>query len=407
MKNFLIFILLLLLCRFTYAQDDIGDEKKIEVEDLKKTIEERKIVAIKKIGGDLIFSGEVRVEFQKDNEKKSGIRQRGEGSTTNRPANAFDVEVNLMFDYCKERTWAGIKIELDNDMGIFCGSGDHLNLEKAYLGGRMIDGDTFTFDGELGRKLFSDAFESKIEFNSRFDGLLLKFNKAFESIGAFYVNIGAFLVNDYYNHFGEVAELALLDVGNTGFFIKYSFINWKKHYSDFVTNERFNYANSQIILGYQGTTFNKSVKVYLAGLINHLANHLTLADKKYNHRYNLATYIGLSYGRILKKGDWALNTNLEYVMPQAVPGFDSSGIGRGNAESVGLYTENFDGTGALTTSSTAVGNTNFKGFIFEFLYAITDNLTIFQIFKISNNQTKKVGPYMTYKRYEMEFIYAF
>ena len=77
-------------------------------------------------------------------------------------------------------------------------------------------------------------------------------------------------------------------------------------------------------------------------------------------------------------------------MPQAIPDFDSDGIGRGNAEKVGLYTTSVDGTGALTTSNNAVGNENFKGFSFELLYSITDNLTILQSFRISNNQTKNV-----------------
>ena len=35
-------------------------------------------------------------------------------------------------------------------------------LEKAYFGGRIIDGETFNFDGELGRRNLGDVFESKI-----------------------------------------------------------------------------------------------------------------------------------------------------------------------------------------------------------------------------------------------------
>jgi hypothetical protein len=408
MKKTFLLLLSILFCQYSYAQTPAeAGRNELDMEAFKKWIRDKRMVTIKEVGGDLSISGEARVEFQKDNEIKNGIAQRGSGSATTRPDNAFDVEVNLMFDYHQERTWAAIRIEYDNDMGVFSGSNDHLSLEKAYFGGRIVDGDTFSFDAELGRRLFSDVFESKIEFDTTYDGVVFKFNKAFEAIGVFYLNIGSFLVNDFFNHYGEVAELGFLKIGDTGFFLKYSFVNWKKNYSDPETDRRFDFGNSQIIFGYEGTTFNNFTKIYISGLINHLANNLTLADKKYPRKYNLGSYVGFSFGRILKGGDWAVNMNFQYVMPQAVADFDCSGIGRGNAQRVGLYTTHLDGTGEPTTSKTAVGNENFKGFNFELLYAITDNLTVYQNFKISNNQTFKVGPNMSFKRYEMEFIYAF
>jgi len=410
MKRYLVLLLTFLFYQFSYAQDHFdGKQEDPDMDALRKWIREKRMVSIKEIGGDLSLSGEVRTEFKGYNEKKDGIRQRGEGSATTHPDYAFDVEVNLMLDYHTERAWTAIKLEFDNDMGVESGTTDHIALEKAYFGGRMIDGDTFVFDGELGRRNLSDIFDSKIEFSSIFDGALLKFNKAFESIGNFYVNLGAFIIDDYFHHFGEVAELGMLRIANTGFFIKYSFINWKKHYSDFATNKRFNFANSQFQMGFQGNLakWDKFLKVYLAGLINHFADDLVLSDKAYSHKYNLAWYVGVSYGRILKANDWAIDVNFQYVMPQAVPDFDSDGIGRGNATGVGLYTMNIDGSGPLTSRDTAVGSANFKGFSFDLLYAITDNLTLFQNFEVSNNQTKDVGPSMSYKKYEMEFIYAF
>lgn len=408
MKKLLFLLILLLYSQISYAASAAeAGQNELDMEAFKKWIKDKRMVTIKEIGGDLALSGEVRVEYQKDNEKKNGIRQRGQGSTTTKPDNAFDVEVNLMFDYHQERTWASVRLEFDNDMGVFSGTTDHLSLERAYFGGRIIDSDTFSFDAELGRRLFSDIFESKIEFDTTYDGAVLKFNKAYESIGAFYINLGVFLVNDFFNHYGEVSELGCLRIADTGFFVKYSFINWKRHIHNFVQNERFNFGISQVIFGYQGTTFERYTKLYIAGLINHYANHLTLVDKKYPHRYNLGGYVGVSYGRILQRGDWAVNVSFQYVMPQAIPDYDSSGVGRGNAEKVGLYTLNVDGTGPPTTSKNAVGNENFKGLSFDLLYAITDNLTVFQNFKMSNNQTKEVGPWLSFKRYEMEFIYAF
>jgi len=148
--------------------------------------------------------------------------------------------------------------------------------------------------------------------------------------------------------------------------------------------------------------------------MNHFAKDLTFAnpisgqeDVNLHKKYNLAWYIGISVGRILQAKDWAIDVNFQYVMPQAVSDFDASGITTGNAQNVGLYTTSVTGTGNRTTRSNAVGEANYKGFSFDLLYAITNNLTLFQNFQISNNQTKSFGPSMSFKKYEMEFIYAF
>lgn len=412
---FLLSFLLLVFSNLLYADDNFeGKQEDSDMDALRKWIREKRMISIKELGGDLSLSGEVRVEYQGINEKKNGERQRGSGSPSNKPENAFDVEVNVMLDYQSDKTWSSIKLEFDNDMGLESGTTHKIALEKAYFGGRLVDGDTFNFDGEMGRRNLSDVFDSKIEFSSIFDGGLLKFNKAFESIGSYYFNLGAFIVNDLYNHFGQVAEMGFLNIANTGFYTKYSFINWKKHYSDDLQNKIFSFGNSQIILGYQGTTSvsKKFYKIYLAGLMNHLAKDLILYDPFKNknvnfYKRNLAAYVGFSYGRILKADDWALDINFQYVMPQAVSDYDSNGIKRGNAQGVGLYTINVNGTGGATNSDNAVGNANFKGMSIELLYAITGNLTLYQNFLLSNNQTKAFGEKLNYWKYEMEFIYAF
>lgn len=410
MKRFIFFLLSLFFIQAIYGQDPFeGKQEDPDMDALRQWIREKRMISIKELGGDLSLSGEVRVEFQGFNEKKNDVRQRGKNSATTNPEYAFDVEVNLIMDYHTDRTWAVIKLEFDNDMGLDSGTTSKLDLEKAYLGGRIIDGDTLTIDGELGRRNLGDVFDSKIEFSSLYDGFLFRFNKAFESIGNYYFNLGAFLIDDFRKKFGEVAEMGLLDVANTGFYIKYSFINWKTNFSASSENRRFNFANSQLMLGYQGifTKWKKYTKFYLAGLMNHLAKDLSFSDAHLNKRYNLAWYIGISVGRIIRANDWAIDVNFQYVMPQAVADFDNAGIAKGNAANVGLYTNNVIGTGGPITRAAAVGEGNYKGFSFDLLYAITNNLTLLQSFEISNNQTKAFGPNMSYKKYEMEFIYAF
>jgi hypothetical protein len=84
----------------------------------------------------------------------------------------------------------------------------------------LIAGDTFTWDAEIGRRYLGNVYDSKIEFGSIFDGALVRFGKAFDNIGDFYVNAAAFLVNDKWNQYGEVIEIGALRVANLGLNLK-------------------------------------------------------------------------------------------------------------------------------------------------------------------------------------------
>lgn len=398
---------LLVVSGFSDIKAAVGRIEDPDPDALKNWLKDKRIVTVKEIGGDLVFSGEVRTEMQATHEEHDGIKFRGRHSITHRPTVAYDVEFNLMLDYRSERSWASVKIEFDNDMGTVSGSVNHLALERAYLGGRLIPGETFIFDAELGRRNFNSVFDSKIEFASIFDGLLFKFNKSFEKIGNFYVNGGPFIVNDRKNHYGAVAELGMLKIGNTGCYIKYSIIDWRKHSNRPLVNWAFKFIDSQFSLGYQGEIpkwNNKFLKIYSAYLVNIAAegNPLTKGKKE-----NIGAYAGFSLGQLRKKGDWALDANYQVVQAQAVPDYDSAGIKRGNAEDVGFYSLGRFGSGERTTLLTAVGGGNFRGFAIELLYGLTNNLTLFQNFQMSRTLNTDIGPLIRFYQYEMEFIYAF
>ncbi len=380
-----------------------------DMEALRRWIRDKRFVTLKEIGGDLSISGEVRTEFQDTNEVKNGIRQRGEGGALARAQYAWDIEVNVMIDYRTDRTWAAIKLEFDNDMGQRSGTVNKIRLEKAYLGGRIVPGDTFTFDGEIGRRYLSNVFDSKVEFGSIFDGVLFRFNKAWAAIGDYYFNAGALLVDDKTSHYAYVAEMGGLRIANVGLNMKYSIIDWYKPSANEVNKLRYKYLVSQLLTSYQfypEWIGKKLIKFYGAGLCNHLASGV---PQTHGRRQNFAWYAGVSMGLVKKQHDWAIDANYQWVQAQAIPEFDSSGIGRGNAAGVGFYTNALDGNpnSGITTSATAVGGCNFKGFEVEALYAFTDNLTVLQNFRYSNTLNKSIGPNLRYKQYELEFIYAF
>ena len=385
-----------------------GKQEDPDMDALRKWIRQKRLVTVKEIGGDLSLSGEVRAEMQAIREIRNGVKQRGPNSESGKPDYSFDIEANILLDYRAERTWASIKIEFDNDMGQVSGTTNRIALERAYFGGRMINGNTVTFDGEIGRRYLGNIFDSKIEFSSLFDGLLLKFSKASDAMGDFYINSGVFIINDEERQFGFIAEMGMLNIGNTGLYTKYSIVDWKEHkYPEGVQWNRYNYIVSQLILGYQFTVspVSRLVKFYAAALYNHAAKKILLSDyKKANQGY----YAGVSVGQVRKRGDWAFDFNYQYVMPQAIPDFDVGGIKRGNAMGVGFFTQNLNGTGAeITRRQDAVGSCNYHGFSFEFLYALSNNLTWQNSFQWSRNQTRRVGPHFKYRMYEMEFIYAF
>lgn len=396
------------------AQGDVQFEEKRDpeaddMEALRRWIRDKRFITMKEIGGDLSLSGEVRAEFQDANEKRDGIRQRGKGGAFNRPEYAWDVEVNVMLDYRSERTWAAIKLEYDNDMGQSSGTVNSIRLEKGYLGGRLVAGDTFTMDAEIGRRYLFNVFDSKIEFASLYDGALLRFSKTWDSIGDFYCNLGGILINDKTNHYAYITEIGGLRIANVGLNIKYSCVDWYKPAANTLTDLRYRFIVSQLLLSYQfypEWLGKRLFKLYSAGLCNLLAKGVSQTHGK---KQNWAWYVGCSLGVVKKKYDWAIDVNYQWAQAQTVPDFDVSGIGRGNAARVGFYTNNINGNpnSGATTAASAVGGCNYKGFEIEALYAFTDNLTVLQNLRYSGTLNKAIGPDLTFKQYEIEFIYAF
>lgn len=409
-----------------YVDKTTGNDRS-DPEALRRWLLDKRMISVKEIGGDLSVSGEVRTEFQDTNETKNGIKQRGSGSATGRAAQAWDIEVNLLLDYRTDYTWASIKLEFDNDMGVRSGTMNNIRLEKAYLGGRIVSGDTFTFDAEIGRRFLINVFDSKVEFGALFDGVLLRFSKAFISIGDFYVNPGVFLVDDKTNHYAYVAELGALHIANTGLGTKYSVIDWRKHYTNPQKDQRYEFVEQQFMLFYQcNPTWiaKKLIKVYAAGISNLIASDLILPNyyppgvpiPKESPpaipttdfgKQNWGWYAGVTIGQLRKQGDWSIDTNFQWMQAQVVPDYDFSGIGRGNAAKSGLYTKNLDGSGNYTIVGNAVGPCNYYGFEVDALYAFTNNLTVEEKFTWSHTLDDHLGPNLKYKQFEVEFIYAF
>lgn len=376
-----------------------------DIEALRDWINTKRQVTVKERGGNLSISGEVRAELQSTNEKKNGIKQRGSGGQTVAAMRAWDVEVNLMLDYRTDRTWATIKLELDNDAGSESGTFNKLSVERAFLGGRVVNADTYTMDLEIGRRNLGYTFDSKVMYGSFMDGLLYKYDQAFDAIGDLYFHGGPFLVDDRLDHYAYVGEFGLLNIGRTGLYSKFSSVCWDtKHTADKARNSAFRFIPVQMILGYKLRAFDTIFTFYGAGLCNPVARGTKVS---YGRKLPWAWYTGFSVGELRKKWDWSFDVNYQWVQLQAIPDFDGGGIGRGNASKVGLYSEKTYGKGDSLKRGEGVGAGNYKGIAVEFLFLLTNNITVYQAWRQSVNQDPTIKPTFSYKQYEFEVIYGF
>ncbi len=402
-------LLLALITTYAFAIDDgsPGLEQR-DIEALRDWINTKRQVTVKERGGNLSISGEVRAELQSTNEKKNGIKQRGSGGQVKHTAmRAWDVEVNLMLDYRTDRTWATIKIEFDNDAGTVGGTFSKLSVERAFLGGRIVNADTFTMDLEIGRRFLSYTFDSRIMYGSFMDGVLYKYDQAFDVAGDFYFHGGPFLVNESLDQYAYVGEFGLLNVGRTGLYTKLSAVYWDtKHTHNKARNNAFRFIPIQWVWGYKFVPkpMNKIVTIYGAALYNPRAHGTVVSNGK---RKAWAWYTGFSIGELRKQWDWSFDINYQWVQLQAIPDFDGGGIGRGNSAKDGLYTRRTKGEGAALKAGEGVGAGNYKGVSIELLYLLTSNITIYQAWRQSVNQDSSIKPTFSYKQYEFEIIYGF
>ena len=434
-------------CEVSNLTDEL-DERDFEA--LIEYVNSKRTITLQEKACNLSISGDIRAEWQHIREKQDGDRRRGGGATDCSgvdPAgrsggarignNDFDVEFNLYFDYKCDRTWGVAQLQFDNSMGIkgsnkisptqgnaqanaegVCkrtaaeslqGSGtcDSLCLRRAYWGYNVCADGCSRFDIEVGRRRLYDVFDSRVQFQSFFDGVLLRYATQVDCCADAYINFGAFVVDERSNHFGWVIEGGLLNLCDSGFDVKYSFIDWKKD-----GHNRF--SNSvQTVRKSKGSRFQvhqltgayhlepevlcMPAKLYGAVLWNSAAEK---GQARFNNkRENAAWYLGFLVGEVCREGDWALDINYQYVEAQAVPNEDVGGIGRGNVLNENPY--------QTDVAANCRGNANYQGVHIEGLYAITDNLSVDATFEYARSAEKSIGGPLNYSKWKVATIYAF
>ena len=425
-----------------------------DFEAVREFLKSRRTIEKSKEHPDLKITGDVRTEWRHMEESSRGVDLRTgkridseaivyehEFRIPKLPisANDFDIEFNMRFDYATERTWAVAQVQFDNSAGVndnelsntedprgFHGSGicNRVCVRKAFVGYNVYENGCSRFDVEIGRSSIYNAFDSRIQFDSRYDGILLYYESKIPFMDKWYWQIGGLVVDERVNQLAWLTEIGFINIYDCGIDFKYSFIDWEKHgVNRFgVRNpEGFKFLNSQFTLAYR---FNpewlcKKVKLYGAFLINHAGSRMKYAPHskiltkhgqpvtvggvpvkvpdytETAHDQNKGWYIGCLIGEVKKEGDWSFDACYQVVQAFAIPDGDVSGIGRGN-----VLDESVTGIGAR-------GNTNFQGWRFEGLYALTDNFTVDSIIEFTHAFKNKIGGKHTYSKFELETIYAF
>lgn len=412
-----------------------------DFEALRQFLRSRRDETADEEASNLVIAGDVRFEWRHLNETQSGRSLRGGNAFDPRTVipisrNDFDCEFNLRFDYVMDRAWAIAHLQYDNSAGVdsedrtrvedpqgWFGSGKcgEICLKRAFIGYNIYDDACSRLDIELGRRgnLYY-VFDSKVQFLSRMDGILLKYEGKNELFSNWYAKVAGFVVDERVNHFALATEVGFLDIADSGFDLKYSFIDWNKHgrgrapvkiafekqpdgqvceQVEFVRNpEAFRFYVSQWTLCYHldPALLCRPAKLYGAFVWNHGQHYATYYRHGIKHKTpaNTAWYVGVAIGEVVKEGDWALEVQYQVVGALAVPDEDMSGIGRGNV---------LDDTYTFNRR----GNTNFRGWRVEGLYALTDELSIDTIVEHSIAAKRRIGGSHTYSKVEVEAIYAF
>ena len=402
MKKYLSLCTVLLLPLF----GDLQPSKVDDLDALKAWIAAKRQVTIKESAGNLSISGDVRAEYLSNHENKNGCRNIGMGSQLPGVSqNQFDVEFNLLLDYRTNDTWGSVKVEFDNDMGALKGSLNRLSLERALVGGRFYQGDNFTIDAEFGRRHLLFSFDSRMQFASFMDGAFFRYSHLLPNYASFYLQGGPFVVNEQMNQFAYIVEASALDILNTGGYLKYSLIDWDtKKLGSEIASKEFSFMVHQISGGYNFSPsfLEKPCTIYSAFLINSSAKqHAFLEDKLLNKGF----YVGMSIGKIKRKGDWSFDLNYQYAQPQTIPDFDVAGIGTGNSDKIGLYSYTINDRKVATTRENAAGRSNFQGIKAELLLGVSQNFTISQSVKLSRSLEYLPTQYK-YGQYRLELIYS-
>lgn len=368
---------------------------------------------------NLAISGDVRAKWTRKKHKLNGVDVLGSNGY---PSDYYESRVNLLFNFDTDDSWSQVKLEFKNPMGVVSGKSNGIAMRRAFIGYDFLQNDNQELYMEVGRQGSSDIFESQVQFDSTYDGIVLGYDYTLPTWGHIYIHGGPLVVNNVTDQFAWIGEVGFTNIGATGLYTKYSYAHWRKCGVDATgtkNSPEFRYANSQVTLGY---VFKNKILGLPARLFSGFVhNHVAKATESSAHkRRPNAYYAGFNVGKLEKGGDWNFTVAYERVELNSIPQFDLSGIGRGFSSGAspavdvdpmnpanypkvdGEYPNPDD-----QPASTFEGNTNYQGYSLTATYNITAFVGLRGDFKQSWQLAKAVGGENFYTEAALSLICSF
>jgi len=220
-------------------------------------------------------------------------------------SNITKLETSFSTRLESELVWVDAKTKISIINGDTLNDSFKVDLDRFFIGYRAYESDNAEFFMQIGRAKLESIFDSKLQFNSHFNGI-----HGYLSLGKIKINAAEHIINKTKNHFGTVAEISYADTLKLPVRFSYSINDWVSE-NDYVISQVTATAH---VLNY----IDKPVQVYGAFLRNHkLSSHSS------------GIYAGVSWGKVQEAHDWLLDVNYQYAGINAIPDFDFNGIGKG------------------------------------------------------------------------------
>lgn len=236
-------------------------------------------------------------------EAKGDVRAKYQTDWKEERDNHFKVEASLLVDHLMPESW--VKLKLKASTATNHSDNAKIDVEKVLLG-YQITPNAFI---ELGRSPMDDLFDSKVQYDSHFNGIHAFFKHELADYGTLFVHGGPQVIDSHKNSYGAIGECGLCHLFDGNMTVKYSHTYWDK-----------DYQISQITYKYDFPTllWDMPHSFYAAGLKNHNSS-----------QNNYGYYLGMTFGSIKEANDLSIDVNYQRVKSEAIPTFDHAGIGTG------------------------------------------------------------------------------
>ena len=290
---------------------------------------------------NLFLKGDVRTKWKSE-----------WGGTDN---HSFKAEANIGCDYNLSEAWVSVKMKASTSNG----KESNIFLDKAFLGYQFYEGDRGDLSIEVGRNKMDAMYDSKLQYDSYFNGLHIVYHYSQPGMFDFTLHGGPHVVNSDRNHYGWVAEGVWAHLADSPFTLKYSFTDWNapkmNKSSSMRWDENYFFTISQMTVAYE----IHNTTLYGAYLLNHQEDH-----------YNDGFYLGFTTGKIRQKGDFEVDVNFQSCKSKVISPVDFKGIRKGvQVKAVYALAQalNFEGKFTLFDDHNGIGNN--KRLEFAAIYA--------------------------------------